>query len=58
MPLINHISSDPLELDMVIALEPKKAIPGLGMVGVENTFVVTPEGGRSVTGSRFDIIEC
>jgi Xaa-Pro dipeptidase len=57
-PLINHSSSVPLELNMVIALEPKKALPDVGMVGVENTFVVTPEGGRSVTGSRFDIIEC
>jgi len=57
-PLINHATSEPLDENMVIALEPKKAIPGVGMVGVENTFVVTPEGGRSVTGSRSEIIEC
>jgi len=37
---------------MVFALEPKKGIPGVGMVGVENTFVVTPGGGRSLTGDH------
>jgi Xaa-Pro aminopeptidase len=41
---------------MVIALEPKIGIPGLGMVGVENTFEVTPGGGRSLTGQDFGII--
>jgi Xaa-Pro aminopeptidase len=38
---------------MVLALEPKIGIPGLGMVGVENTFLVTPGGGVSLTGDRF-----
>jgi Xaa-Pro aminopeptidase len=46
----------PLEEGMVIALEPKIGIPGLGMVGVENTFEVTPGGGRSLTGQDFGII--
>jgi Xaa-Pro aminopeptidase len=35
---------------MVFAIEPKKAIKGIGMVGIENTFVVTAEGGKCVTG--------
>jgi hypothetical protein len=26
------------------------------MVGVENTFVVTPQGGRSLTGENYEII--
>jgi Xaa-Pro dipeptidase len=26
------------------------------MVGVENTFEVTPEGGRCLTGDAFDIV--
>ena len=34
----------PLEENMVLALEPKMGVPGKGMVGVENTFQVT--GGR------------
>jgi Xaa-Pro aminopeptidase len=46
----------PLEEGMVLALEPKLGIPGFGMVGVENTFEVTPEGGRCLTGSAYDIL--
>ena len=41
---------------MLLALEPKIGIPGLGMVGVENTFEVTPDGGRCLTGAAYDII--
>jgi Xaa-Pro aminopeptidase len=46
----------PLEEGMVIALEPKIGIRGVGMVGTENTFEVTGGGGRCLTGNRFDII--
>jgi Xaa-Pro dipeptidase len=46
----------PLEEGMVIAVEPKMGIPGVGMVGVENTFEVTAKGGRSLTGTKNDII--
>jgi Xaa-Pro dipeptidase len=41
---------------MTIAIEPKIGIPGFGMVGVENTFEVTREGGICLTGDNFDII--
>jgi Xaa-Pro aminopeptidase len=37
---------------MTIALEPKLIIPGRGVVGIENTHVVTAEGLESLT--RFD----
>lgn len=40
----------PIEAGMVFALEPKIGVPGLGMVGVENTFEVTPSGGVCITG--------
>lgn len=46
----------PLEEGMLLAIEPKIGIPGVGMVGVENTFEVTPGGGRCLTGAAFDII--
>ena len=46
----------PLEEGTVLAIEPKIGIPGVGMVGVENTFVVTPRGGKSLTGEDFGII--
>jgi len=46
----------PLEAGMTLALEPKIGIPDVGMVGVENTFEVTPDGGVSLTGDAFDIL--
>lgn len=45
-----------LEAGMVLAVEPKIGIPGFGMVGVENTFAVTPGGGQCLTGSSHGII--
>ena len=41
---------------MTLALEPKKGVPDVGMVGVEDTFVVETNGGRCITGSPADII--
>jgi Xaa-Pro aminopeptidase len=46
----------PIEEGMTLAVEPKIGIPGFGMVGVENTFEVTSEGGKCLTGEAFDII--
>ena len=34
----------PLQENMVIALEPKSIFPGKGVVGIENTHIVTPNG--------------
>lgn len=52
-PVIAPSFNRPLEANMVLALEPKIGLSGLGMVGVENTFVVTSEGGQCLTGERF-----
>ena len=57
-PVIAKNFNEPLQENMMIALEPKKAIPGVGMVGTENTFVVTPKGGVSLTGNQNNIIVC
>ncbi len=46
----------PLEEGMVLAVEPKIGIPGVGMVGTENTFEVTVNGGKSLTGNNYEII--
>ncbi|WP_031479227.1 M24 family metallopeptidase [Maridesulfovibrio frigidus] len=46
----------PIEEGMVFALEPKQSIPGVGMVGVENTFEVTKNGAQSITGDNFDMV--
>jgi Xaa-Pro aminopeptidase len=41
---------------MVFALEPKRGVPGVGMVGVEDTYVVTKRGGECITGGGSDIM--
>jgi Xaa-Pro dipeptidase len=55
-PVIAKGFDDPLEEGMVLAIEPKYGIEGLGMVGVENTFEVTAEGGRCLTGKQYEIL--
>ncbi len=55
-PVIAEGFDEPLAEGMVLALEPKKGVPGVGMVGTENTFVVTPAGGKSLTGTSPGLI--
>ena len=43
-PILGKNSDHILEAGMVIAMEPKVIFPGEGVVGIENTFVVTEEG--------------
>ena len=56
LPVIADGFDSPLEENMVIALEPKKGVPGFGTVGTENTYAVTKNGGRCLSGSSRDII--
>ena len=55
-PVLAEGFDEPLAANMVLALEPKKGMPGVGMVGSENTYVVTPQGGRSLTGKHPGLI--
>ena len=55
-PVIAKGFDEPIEEGMVFALEPKKGIRGVGLVGIENTFVVTHQGGRSITGNNPGLI--
>lgn len=55
-PVMAHRFEDPLQENMAIALEPKIGIPGFGMVGAEDTYIVTPQGGQCITGGGSDII--
>lgn len=55
-PVIAEGFREPLQENMVIAIEPKKGITGVGMVGVEDTYIVTPDGGQCITGGGNDII--
>jgi Xaa-Pro aminopeptidase len=55
-PVLAEGFDEPLAAGMVLALEPKKGVPGVGMVGSENTYLVTPEGGRSFTGNHTGLL--
>ena len=56
LPVIAKGFDEPLEEGMVFAIEPKKGIKDVGLVGIENTFAVTPGGGRSLTGKSRGLI--
>lgn len=54
-PVLANKFDEALEERMVIALEPKITVPGKGMVGVENTFIVTASGGEAVSAGSGDL---
>ena len=56
VPVIAKGFEEPLQEGMVFAIEPKKGIRDVGLVGIENTFAVTPRGGRSLTGKNPGLI--
>ena len=55
-PVIAPGIRTPLQENMVIALEPKCGIARVGMVGAEETFVVTSAGADCLTGGARDIV--
>ncbi|MFC5406899.1 M24 family metallopeptidase [Cohnella soli] len=50
-PVLAKGFRDPLEAGMTIAVEPKFTFPGVGVVGIENTYVITETGCRALTVS-------
>lgn len=56
-PVIAKGFDSPMEENMVFAIEPKKGIEKVGMVGIENTFIVTPHGGESITGFSKGLVQ-
>ena len=56
-PVLAPRMKQELEPDMVFALEPKIVLPGVGPVGIENSWVVTNEGIEKLTNCREEIIE-
>jgi Xaa-Pro aminopeptidase len=56
-PVVAKGFDEPVEENMVFAIEPKKFVKDIGLLGVENTFVVKKNGAESITGNLFDIIE-
>ena len=57
-PAIAANFNEPLQENMVFALEPKIGLAAYGMVGVEDTYEITAQGAVSLTGLRqaMDII--
>jgi len=56
IPIIARGFDDPLMEGMILALEPKKGVPDVGMVGIENTFLVTSSKGQCITGDNPGLI--
>lgn len=57
-PVIGKNGKIPLEANMVIALEPKVVFPGRGVLGVEDTFVVTEKGMRALNTFPRGVVLC
>ncbi len=55
-PFLAHGQTTELEEGMVIALEPKLVFPGKGVVGIENTHVVTQSGLDQLTHAEQQIV--
>lgn len=56
LPVLTPRSKELLEVNMVFALEPKFVIPGVGAVGIENSFLVTETGIEKLTLFEEEII--
>lgn len=57
MPVLAPRMKQELEPGMVFALEPKIVLPGIGPVGIENSWVVTAEGVEKLTLCKEEIVE-
>ena len=57
LPVLTPRSKELLEPNMVFALEPKYVIPGVGAVGIENSFLVTENGLEKITQFEEEIIK-
>lgn len=57
LPVLTPRSKEELQPNMVFALEPKFVIPGVGAVGIENSFLVTETGLEKLTLFEEEIIQ-
>lgn len=58
IPFIAKGARSVLAPGMVFTLEPKFVFPGEGAVGIENTYLVTPDGFENLTVLTEEIIRC
>jgi Xaa-Pro aminopeptidase len=56
LPVLAQGFAMPLQAGQVVAVEPKFVIPGKGAIGIENTFVVTENGGERLTELSDEIV--
>jgi Xaa-Pro aminopeptidase len=56
-PFLARGYDEPLAEGMVFALEPKFFVPGVGAVGVENSYAVTEGGVEQLTTAPEDLVE-
>ena len=56
-PVLAPRSKEVLVENQVIALEPKFVIPHVGAVGIEDTYVITPDGLQAITSAPVDIAQ-
>jgi len=56
LPIISLGYKEPLCENMVIAIEPKCGVEGIGTVGVEETYIVGANGAECITGGPRDIV--
>ncbi|HAO63325.1 MAG TPA: peptidase M24, partial [Porphyromonadaceae bacterium] len=56
-PVLAPRSRDVLEEGQVVAIEPKFVIPGVGAVGVENTYIVRTDHLECITNAPEEMIE-
>lgn len=55
-PVLAQGFNQPLVAGQTIAIEPKFVFPGLGAIGIENTWAVTEQGGEKLTDLPDDLI--
>lgn len=55
-PFIAHGQRMPLQAGMTFAFEPKLIVPGLGISGLENTYLVTEDGLESLNTATEELI--
>jgi len=56
LPVLARGFGDPLQPGMVIAIEPKFTFPGEGVVGLENTYLITEHGFERLTVTERGLI--
>lgn len=56
LPVLAKGFDEPLECGMTIAIEPKVGLEGKGILGSENTYLVTKNGAESLTGEARELV--